>query len=401
MSLLRHDLAFPPSPAPAPAAAPETIEAILRAVREHLDMDVAFVSRVAEGQVLIQHADHRGASLIQVGDKIAAEQSYCARVIDGRLPFLIPDTARQPEAAALACTREIPIGAHISVPLRLSDGSIHGTFCCFRRTADPGLAERDVATLQAFAEVAAGQIETGLADARQRDALADRIRDQIVLGGPDIHLQPIVRLSDRATIGFEALARFPAGPGPAQWFRQARLVGLAAQLELAALARAVELLPRLPAGTFLTANLSPSALAHPDVDTILGFHPPDRLVIEIMEQAAINEVAPLRRAVARLRGRVRFALDDVGKGCSDLKHIVELAPAFLKLDGSLVQGIARDPARQALARALNRLGDELGCRWIAEGVESEDDCAMLAGLGVHAAQGFLLGRPAPPDQAIR
>jgi GAF domain-containing protein len=126
------------------------VELILKAVREHLGMEVAFASRVANGKVVIQYADTGESALIDAGSVFNAEDGYCQRVLDGPPAILIPDASRVPEAARLECTRTMPIGAHISIPLRLSDGSVYGTFCCFSRNPEPTLNDRDLNTLQAL-----------------------------------------------------------------------------------------------------------------------------------------------------------------------------------------------------------------------------------------------------------
>lgn len=105
---------------------------ILNAIRNHLDMDVAFISEIKDGRRYFRHVDGKGAKLpISVGASDPVEESYCARVIDGRLPELIPDACVNAEALTLAATRALPVGAHLSVPIRLADGSVYGTFCCF------------------------------------------------------------------------------------------------------------------------------------------------------------------------------------------------------------------------------------------------------------------------------
>src|SRR3954466_6869562 len=78
----------------------DSVTRILKAIRRHLDMDVAFSSEVANGEVAIRRLDAEAGGPIRIGQVFAAEESYCQRIIDGRLPNPIPDTAGNPEAAA-------------------------------------------------------------------------------------------------------------------------------------------------------------------------------------------------------------------------------------------------------------------------------------------------------------
>jgi EAL domain-containing protein (putative c-di-GMP-specific phosphodiesterase class I) len=90
---------------------------------------------------------------------------------------------------------------------------------------------------------------------------------------------------------------------------------------------------------------------------------------------------------------VRIAVDDAGAGFASLRHILELEPAFAKLDMSLVRGIDGDPLRQALAVGLVYFAARGGCRLIAEGVEQEAEAGMLREIGIELGQGYLFGRP--------
>ena len=100
-------------------------------------------------------------------------------------------------------------------------------------------------------------------------------------------------------------------------------------------------------------------------------------------------LAPLRERGARL------AIDDVGAGFANLRHILRLAPDIVKLDLSLTQEIAHDPAREALAGSLVGFADGVGAAIAAEGISSDEDLAVLRALGVDYGQGFYLARPAP------
>jgi EAL domain-containing protein (putative c-di-GMP-specific phosphodiesterase class I) len=118
------------------------------------------------------------------------------------------------------------------------------------------------------------------------------------------------------------------------------------------------------------------------------------VVVEITEHVPIGDYRAIRDAIISL-GDVRCGVDDAGAGFASMRHILELQPAFVKMDISLVRGINDDELRQALAAGLVYYSLRSSFRLIAEGVEHEAEAATLRELGVDLAQGFLFGKPAP------
>ena len=90
-----------------------------------------------------------------------------------------------------------------------------------------------------------------------------------------------------------------------------------------------------------------------------------------------------------------MAVDDAGAGFASLRHILELRPAFVKVDRSLIADINSDPVRRALMVGMRHFTGSAGCRLIAEGIETEEELAALLALQVPLGQGYLLGPPAP------
>jgi EAL domain-containing protein (putative c-di-GMP-specific phosphodiesterase class I) len=136
------------------------IQQTLAAARGHFGMDVAFVSEFADGRRVFRHVDGAAGAPIAVGDGDHLEESYCQRVVDGRLPEVIADARDHEEALALPATAALPVGAHLSVPITLANGRIFGTLCCFRSQPDPSLTERDAAVMHLLAAVVADQLTT-------------------------------------------------------------------------------------------------------------------------------------------------------------------------------------------------------------------------------------------------
>ena len=118
-----------------------------------------------------------------------------------------------------------------------------------------------------------------------------------------------------------------------------------------------------------------------------------RVVVELTEHVPIDDYDVLRTAIANLGPDVEVAVDDAGAGYASLRHVLELRPAFAKLDISLVRGIDTDEMRQALAAGMNYYALRTGCLLIAEGVETEEEAECLQRLGIDLAQGYLYGRP--------
>ncbi len=136
------------------------LEDAFAAIRTHLGMDVAFISEFTEGRRVFRHVDAAKPNPpIQVDQGDPLEETYCQRVVDGRLPELIADALELPEAMTLPVTQTLPVRAHLSVPIRLSDGRIYGTFCCFSANPDASLNDRDIALLRIFADLTARHIE--------------------------------------------------------------------------------------------------------------------------------------------------------------------------------------------------------------------------------------------------
>jgi len=135
------------------------LQKTLSALRRHLDMDVAFISRFHDGVREFEVIDSKDMNPpIAVGDSGSLEDSYCQRVVDGRLPEIINDAFELPEAMSLEVTAQLPVRAHMSVPIRLADGNVYGTFCCFSYKPNQTLNERDISVMHVFADLIAQQL---------------------------------------------------------------------------------------------------------------------------------------------------------------------------------------------------------------------------------------------------
>lgn len=383
---------------------PEAIAVALGSIRRHLGMAVAYVSEFVGDQSVFREVDAPGLeALVKPGDSRPLDEVYCRHILAGRLPELMADTAAHPLAVALPITAAVPIGAHMSVPVRLPDGEVYGMFCCLGPAADPSLTERDLAVMRVFADMAAGLIGRRRQAERAAQVVARRIEDVMAQTAFATVLQPIRPGQGARPVGFEALTRFTHAPQrtPDVWFREAADVGRGTALELAALRKALQALDALPQDVYLSLNVAPATLLDAGLAHALGDAPGPRVVLELTEHSQIVDYPGLAHALAPLRERgIRLAVDDAGAGYSSFQHIVRLAPDIIKLDMQLTRGVDVDPARRALVAAMLRFASETGASVVAEGVETAAEWETLDALGVPSGQGYWLGRPAPLDAAL-
>jgi len=222
---------------------------------------------------------------------------------------------------------------------------------------------------------------------------------------PDVlHMvyQPVVDLHRGAPVGFEALARFDCEPRrpPNEWFDEASMIGRGAELELVAARAAIEAIPRLPTGTFMSINLSPAVVMLPQTAALFDGVDRHRVVLELTEHTRVDDYALLLAAMGALQaGGLRVAVDDTGNGYAGLAHLLQLRPQVIKLDRALTGGVDADPARRALATGLVTFAAEIGSTIVAEGIETASELETLRDLGILWGQGYHLGRPGPLQTA--
>ncbi len=254
------------------------------------------------------------------------------------------------------------------------------------------------ATLAAVATTRAHPVER---PARLAVEAVARLGEVIARRAFTVLFQPVVALDDRRIVACEALTRFSDGTAPAARFAEARALGLRTELEEATLRAALEAARGLPAGIALHLNVSPELMLAGEPLGKLLRSTRRRLILEVTEDVVIEDYAAMRRAMARLGSRARLSVDDAGAGFASFRHVVELRPAFVKLDRALVGGIDGDAIRQALVVALADFARAAGCELVAEGIERTSELDTVRQLGVGLGQGYYLGRPMPPDELAR
>jgi HD domain/GAF domain len=147
-----------------------SVDSAVAAVRELLGMELAFSSRFVDGHQVLEVLRGDAESFgVREGIAVPLDQTYCQRVLAGRLPNLIPDVRGDERAASLPITEAADVGAFASVPLTFSDGRCYGTLCAGSHQAKPSLGYRDLQFLHVFARIVADQLE--------RDELAQRAQE--------------------------------------------------------------------------------------------------------------------------------------------------------------------------------------------------------------------------------
>jgi diguanylate cyclase (GGDEF)-like protein/PAS domain S-box-containing protein len=126
---------------------------------------------------------------------------------------------------------------------------------------------------------------------------------------------------------------------------------------------------------------------------------PENLRLELTESILVENIEEVIAKMTQLRLHgLRFSLDDFGTGYSSLAYLKRLPLDCLKIDRSFVRDILIDSTSGAIARAIISVGHAIGLSVMAEGVETEKQRSLLAGLGCHSFQGYLLSRPLPLEQ---
>jgi diguanylate cyclase (GGDEF)-like protein/PAS domain S-box-containing protein len=401
-------------------------QAIARASREHATPAVMFLDldrfklvndglgHDAGDDLLVGVAERlRGA--LRPGDSVAR--------FGGDEFVLLFEGLSEPEAAdvlarrILACfAQPFLVGgerfqASASLGVALGDGI---------KTAGELVRDADAAMYRAKA-LGRGRLQ--LFDATTQDEALSRVhiesalRDAVARDELRLHFQPIFELVECRAVGVEALLRWQHPTrgllGPDAFIDVAEDSGLIVPIGAWVLAEACrqvrawnEVLDEAHP-LRLSVNLSARQLAEPGLlatvrDTLLGAGiDPHRLdlSLEITEALVLHdpETAALRLGELRAIG-VQFAIDDFGTGYSSLAYLRRFPVSIVKVDSPFVAGLGIDEHDEAIVSAVVRLAHTLGLQVVAEGVETELQLAHLRAMGCDYAQGFLLGRPEPPER---
>jgi diguanylate cyclase (GGDEF)-like protein len=252
-----------------------------------------------------------------------------------------------------------------------------------------------------------------LADAADRRLdLEMWLRRAVEQGSFVVQYHPIVEADSLRLTGFEALVRGVDADGslvaPSEFLGVAEETGLIVEIDRIVVQQAACLAREWEPADDLTisVNLSPELLNHRgglerinDVISAAGLDP-RALLVEITEGSIVQNLPRTTRALQALRDRgVRVAIDDFGTGYSSLAQLSRLPFDRLKIDRAFIARMVYSEPDAAIVRLMIAFARALELEAIAEGVETDEQLAMLRGMGCFAAQGFLFSRPVGADVA--
>ncbi|KPQ01640.1 phosphodiesterase [Marinobacter sp. HL-58] len=217
-------------------------------------------------------------------------------------------------------------------------------------------------------------------------------------------LQPIVNIDKKSVFGFEALSRGPSDSPlhtAPMLFETAERCGQTLELETLCLRTAARHWSGHGTPLKLFVNISPAKLMPPEFNPTQlqelllanGLKASD-IVIELSERYPTADPSELLKTLVWLKAEgFLIAIDDLGSGYSGLKLWSELKPDFVKIDRHFIRDIQDDLIKREFLRSVVDLADRLGCKLIAEGIETEAEFRVVSDLGIALVQGFLFGRP--------
>jgi diguanylate cyclase (GGDEF)-like protein len=289
------------------------------------------------------------------------------------------------------------------------------------QTADELLAHADAAMYRAKDGKEAISTVAFLDD-QQRSEVRRHLLIREAIAKPElsqfhVHYQPIIDMDSGRIVAFESLLRWhhpELGRIPPDVFiplaERAGTIGLLGDHVLRSAAGDLARMDwcHPDAKVRMGVNVSPHQLTHPDFAerllAELGAEglPPSRLTLEVTEQAFAQNLRPIEIAVGALsKVGINIAVDDFGTGYSTMRYLQQLHPSILKIDRSFIAEVTSNPASHKLVSALTTMALTLGLRIVAEGIETEEQFAVLRGMGCHLGQGFLFSPAVPIGQAER
>jgi diguanylate cyclase (GGDEF)-like protein/PAS domain S-box-containing protein len=370
------------------------------------------------GDALLRHAAARLNGAVRDCDTVA-------RIGGDEFVVLIVNLSGDAEAAIQAALAMAgSIRAALAAPLDIDGHGFHiaasiGVALPLDQdaNADALLLEADTAMYHAKAggrDSVALFEKSMLRDAQQKLALERDLGQALEKGELAMHLQ--LQVDHAGTpAGAELLMRWTRADGsmvpPDVFIPVAEASGLIVPLGHWALRQACTAWLTLDAAGYplpLSVNVSPLQFRQPDfveqVRAVLAETgaPPQQLIFEVTEGLLIEDID---QTVARMRALsemgIRFAIDDFGTGYSNLSYLKRLPLYELKIDKSLVRDMPHDQNGTAIVQSVLAMAGHLGLRVVAEGIETAEQAAFLAGHGRPCMQGYLFSRPMALDALMR
>ncbi|HWC32663.1 MAG TPA: HD domain-containing phosphohydrolase, partial [Actinomycetota bacterium] len=147
------------------------VERVLALARDQLRMDVAFMGELVDGREVFRAVVGDGAAFgVETGAELALSETLCDRMLNGRIPNIVADSATEPEIAGLAAVRDGGIGSYVGVPLHFPDGRLYGALCTLSADPQPDPSEREVELMRFLAGVVGELLDQAEAKAREHRA---------------------------------------------------------------------------------------------------------------------------------------------------------------------------------------------------------------------------------------
>jgi diguanylate cyclase (GGDEF)-like protein/PAS domain S-box-containing protein len=284
-------------------------------------------------------------------------------------------------------------------------GPVHGTATELLRDADLAMYRAKQRGGASAVEFEPWMSERVLERSRLRADLETAVATEAL----SLYLQPVIDLHTRQWAGFEALVRWPVGGetwSPAQFLPVAEESGLIVPMGAWVLRESLRQLAGWRDDSLgMAVNVSALQLIGTDFFDVTmealaaSGVAPNRLTLEITEQAAIQDLGRTASRLESLRSEgVHVAIDDFGTGFSSLQYLSRLPVDILKIDRKFVWGLGQHAEDDVLVRSMLGLAAELGLEVIAEGVETRRQAELLLEYGCRLAQGFLFSPPRPIEE---
>ncbi len=400
---IEHQLAVP-------AEAPPSLVLILLSVSRFDTINAAFGR--STGDAVLQAAARRIERLVDADGR----RRLVARVAGAEFAVLLASPTSLNEGRFLAGQLVEAIGRpFLSGDHVITLGSRAGVVASEPGDDSAALLRRGSAALAEAKSGEGGPVWVLDSEAAQDGARGDQLEVDLrrALDKDEIEIlfQPQVSIASRRIVGVEALARWRHPQfgelGAATLFgvadRSDYLVQLSDHVQRKAIAAAAAW-PEALAGLRLAVNVTAADIVRPGfADSFLalvaesGFDAA-RLTVEVTESGLIEDLASAAALLGRLRaGGLRVAIDDFGTGYSSLAYLKALPLDYLKIDKRLSEDITGSARDQVVIRSVIEMARSLGLEVIAEGVETEEQLALLAREGCTLYQGFLCAPPLETD----
>jgi predicted signal transduction protein with EAL and GGDEF domain len=398
-----------------------TGDTVLREIGERLSAQVGERVRAPGGERLRVPVGEHPRALVGVRPRAQVGEALLARLAGDEYAVMAPCS---PGAAGVAEARALAdsLQAALEAPLEV-DGVALNIDASLGLALAPQHAE-DLNTLLQRADVALdrakahrSRVEVYAPEYDHFDAarltLLGQVRPALERSEFVLHYQPQVDLQSGRVTGVEALLRWQHPERglipPLDFIPLLEQTALVEPVTMYVIDAALEQLARWRDHDMhlnMSVNLSARNLLDPElprrIGTLLARHavPAHRLTVEVTEGATMSDPERAVAVLGELRAQgVGVSIDDFGSGHASIAYLTNLPASELKIDRSFITGMCESPREEAIVRSTIDLARHLHLQVVAEGIETREVCERLAELGCDAAQGYLLSRPLPREDA--